>query len=133
MTLPPTKNPLSEDQMIAAMTDIMDGRCNNEAIESFLRGLSKRGETVEEITGAARVMREKASTIKAPYASVDCCGTGGDASGTYNVSTAVAIVAAASRSQNMETAHPARNQARPTSSKPWVLTSIFPTKNLKRL
>ena len=95
MTLPPTKNPLSEDQMIAAMTDIMDGRCNDEAIETFLRGLSKRGETVEEITGAARVMREKASTIKAPYASVDCCGTGGDASGTYNVSTAVAIVAAA--------------------------------------
>lgn len=95
MPLPPTASPLSEDQMIAAMTNIMDGKSNDQAIESFLRGLAKRGETVEEITGAARVMREKATAINAPYNAVDCCGTGGDASGTYNISTAVAIVAAA--------------------------------------
>jgi len=95
MTLPPTLSPLSEDQMIAAMNTIMDGKSDDQAIESFLRGLASRGETVEEITGAARVMREKASKIDAPYNAVDCCGTGGDASSTYNISTAVAIVAAA--------------------------------------
>ncbi|MFK7839641.1 MAG: anthranilate phosphoribosyltransferase [Bdellovibrionales bacterium] len=95
MTLPPTISPLSEDQMIAAMNLIMNGESNDKAIETFLRGLSERGESVEEITGAARVMREKAITINAPYNAVDCCGTGGDASGTYNISTAVAIVSAA--------------------------------------
>lgn len=95
MTLPPTSTPLSEDQMIAAMNTIMNGESDDQAIEAFLRGLAERGETVEEITGAARVMREKATKIEAPYDSVDCCGTGGDASGTYNISTAVAIVSAA--------------------------------------
>ncbi|NCT40852.1 MAG: anthranilate phosphoribosyltransferase [Alphaproteobacteria bacterium] len=95
MSLPPTLTPLSEDQMIAAMNTIMNGESDDQAIEAFLRGLSKRGESVDEITGAARVMREKATSIQAPYTAVDCCGTGGDASGTYNISTAVAIVAAA--------------------------------------
>ena len=95
MTLPPTNTPLTEDQMIAAMTTIMNGQSNDHDIEAFLRGLASRGETVEEITGAARVMREKATPIEAPYSAVDCCGTGGDASGTYNISTAVAIVSAA--------------------------------------
>jgi len=94
-TLPPTSYALSEDQMIAAMTTIMNGQSDDQAIEGFLRGLAERGETAEEITGAARVMREKATKIDAPYNAVDCCGTGGDASGTYNISTAVAIVSAA--------------------------------------
>jgi len=86
---------LTEDQMVRAMTVIMDGKASEEQIASFLTTLAERGETVEEITGAARVMREKASSIKAPYGAVDCCGTGGDKSGTYNISTAVALVAAA--------------------------------------
>ncbi len=73
----------------------MQGEWSNEQIAAFLMGLSIRGETVEEITGAARVMREKALPISAPEGAVDCCGTGGDKSGTYNISTAVAIVAAA--------------------------------------
>lgn len=86
---------LSETQMIAAMSEIMNGQWEDGRIEDFLLELSERGETVEEITGAARVMREKALPINAPIGSVDCCGTGGDASGTYNISTAVAIVSAA--------------------------------------
>ncbi len=94
-TLPPTASPLSEEQMVTAMTAIMDGNSDDKAIESFLRGLSERGETVDEITGAAKVLRAKASAIEAPYNAVDCCGTGGDASGTYNISTAVALVASA--------------------------------------
>ena len=93
--LPDTSAPLSEETMIDAMTTIMTGQSNDADIETFLRGLASRGETADEITGAARVMREKASSIKAPQGAIDCCGTGGDASGTYNISTAVAIVSAA--------------------------------------
>ena len=86
--------PLSEEQMVEAMTQIMEGQVSDDDLAAFLVNMAERGETVEEITGAARVMREKASSIKAPYGAVDCCGTGGDASGTYNISTAVALVAA---------------------------------------
>ncbi len=85
----------SEEEMVTCMSEIMDGQWTDAQISSFLTGLSARGETVEEITGAARVMREKALPISAPDGAVDCCGTGGDKSGTYNISTAVAIVAAA--------------------------------------
>lgn len=86
---------LSEAEMIAAMNVIMDGAAAEQDIAAFLTYLMKKGETVDEITGAARVMREKASTIKAPPGAIDCCGTGGDASGTYNISTAVALIVAA--------------------------------------
>jgi len=58
-------------------------------------GLSIRGETVDEIAAAATVIRAKAQTIAAPPGAIDTCGTGGDASGTYNISTAAAIVIAA--------------------------------------
>lgn len=86
---------LSQDEMVAAMSGIMNGEWTTEQMSAFLLGLSARGETIDEITGAARVMRDKALPIDAPSDAVDCCGTGGDASGTYNISTAVAIVAAA--------------------------------------
>ncbi len=86
---------LTESQMIENMSEIMNGQWDDHKIEEFLLELSERGETVEEITGAAKVMREKALHINAPENAVDCCGTGGDASGTYNISTAVAIVSAA--------------------------------------
>lgn len=88
------KTPLSENQMIEAMNQIMSGEVSDKALSTFLVNMADRGETVEELTGAARIMREKAVHIKAPYGSVDCCGTGGDKSGTYNISTAVALVAA---------------------------------------
>lgn len=86
---------LSEAQMVEAMTLIMEGKAADDSLRSFLINLSERGETVEEITGAAHVMRTKASAIQAPAGAVDCCGTGGDHSGSYNISTAVALVAAA--------------------------------------
>ncbi len=85
---------LNEDQMIEAMTQIMEAQVSDEQLSTFLVNMAERGETVEELTGAARVMRKKAAHIKAPYGAVDCCGTGGDKSGTYNISTAVALVAA---------------------------------------
>lgn len=86
---------LSEREMITVMDMIMDGEVTEESMKSFLRSLAARGETTEEITGAARVLRAKAHGIKAPEGAVDCCGTGGDRSGTYNISSAVAFVAAA--------------------------------------
>lgn len=89
-----TQAPLSEEEMSAAMRLMMEGQASPGQIGAFLMGLSQRGESVDEIVGAAKVLREKASTIKAPYMAIDCCGTGGDQIGTYNISTAVALVAA---------------------------------------
>lgn len=86
---------LTEANMMECMNAIMDGKVDHNALKSFLLALSHKGENVAEITGAAKIMREKASSIKAPHNAVDCCGTGGDQAGTYNISTAVAIVAAA--------------------------------------
>lgn len=85
---------LTEDQMTQAMTSIMEGKESEDHIESFLLALSAKGESIDEIAAGARVMRDKATGLAAPYGAVDCCGTGGDAKGTYNISTAVAIVAA---------------------------------------
>lgn len=85
---------LTEEEMVEAMETIMSGDADETEMGQFLTLLAERGETIDEITGAARVMRNKASAINAPENAVDCCGTGGDASGTYNISTAVALVAA---------------------------------------
>lgn len=86
---------LSETEMSECMREIMDGKATDAQIGAFLTALRIKGETVEEITGAARIMREKAATIKAPEGVVDTCGTGGDMSYTFNISTAAAIVVAA--------------------------------------
>lgn len=87
--------PLSRNSMKEAMDIIMSGNATEAQTAAFLMGLSMRGETVEEITGAASVMREKADQITAPENAIDCCGTGGDHTGTYNISTGVALVCAA--------------------------------------
>lgn len=86
---------LSEDDMSGAMRDIMEGNASDAQIASFLTALRIKGETVPEITGAAKVMREKATKINAPEYTVDTCGTGGDMSHTFNISTTTAIIAAA--------------------------------------
>ena len=77
------------------MRDIMEGKSTDAQIASFLTALRIKGETVEEITGAAKVMREKVSKISAPENTVDTCGTGGDMSHTFNISTTAAMVVAA--------------------------------------
>lgn len=86
---------LSEAEMAEVMTEIMEGRATDAQIGAFLTALRIKGETVEEITGAARIMRDKATRIKAPEGVIDTCGTGGDMSGTFNISTTTAIVVAA--------------------------------------
>jgi anthranilate synthase/phosphoribosyltransferase len=81
----------AEDMMRA----IMSGMATPAQIAAFLTGLRLKGETVEEITGFARLMRKKVTKIKAPEGMlVDTCGTGGDKSGSFNISTAAAFVAA---------------------------------------
>ena len=86
---------LSEAEMAECMNEIMEGRATDAQIGAFLAALRMKGETVDEITGAARVMREKAAKIKSPEGVLDTCGTGGDMSHTFNISTTVAIVVAA--------------------------------------
>jgi len=86
---------LSESEMAGCMTEIMEGRATDSQIGAFLTALRMKGETVEEITGAAKIMRKKAITIKAPEGVLDTCGTGGDMSHTFNVSTTTSIVVAA--------------------------------------
>jgi anthranilate phosphoribosyltransferase len=86
---------LSEEDAQSAFDIIMSGDATPAQIAGFLMALRVRGETVAEITGATRIMRAKASSISAPPDAIDTCGTGGDASGTYNISTAAALVVAA--------------------------------------
>lgn len=87
---------LSEDEMIGATNEIMEGQASPAQIGSFLTALRLKGETVDEITGAARVMREKSLKVnfKAPVV-MDTCGTGGDGSHTFNISTTAAFIVAA--------------------------------------
>ncbi|MFH2011303.1 MAG: anthranilate phosphoribosyltransferase [Pseudomonadota bacterium] len=86
---------LSETEMVEVMNQIMGGEATPAQIASFITALRMKGETVEEITGAARVMREKAIKIKtnSPIV-IDTCGTGGDGANTFNISTTSAFVAA---------------------------------------
>ncbi len=90
-----TGRPLGEQDAARAFEAIMSGNATPAQMGAFLMALRVRGETVEEITGAARVMRAKATRIKAPDDAIDVVGTGGDAAGTYNISTGAAIVTAA--------------------------------------
>ncbi|MDY0874036.1 anthranilate phosphoribosyltransferase [Dongia rigui] len=87
---------LSRAQAETAFNIIMTGEATPAQIGAFLMALRVRGETVDEITGAVSVMREKMTRIQAPQGAIDVCGTGGDGAGTLNISTAVAFVCAAS-------------------------------------
>src|SRR3990170_1515718 len=88
------KRDLTEEQAAAVMGELMSGEATPAQVGAFLTALRLKGETVEEMVGMARVMREKAHRIHMEGALLDTCGTGGDAKGTFNVSTAAAFVAA---------------------------------------
>ena len=100
------KKDLSRIEAAAAMEAIMSGAATNAQIAAFLTALRMKGETVEELIGFAQVMRQKAVRVKTHGEEVaaltgtdremliDTCGTGGDAAGTFNVSTATAFVVA---------------------------------------
>jgi anthranilate phosphoribosyltransferase len=95
-----TNQHLNELQMTAVMEEIMSGQATDAQIGSFITALRMKGETIDEITGAARVMREKAACVDtgidmaAGNVLMDIVGTGGDGSGTFNVSTTTAFVVA---------------------------------------
>ncbi|MCP4407615.1 MAG: anthranilate phosphoribosyltransferase [Gammaproteobacteria bacterium] len=87
---------LSSEEMISVMRTIMTGAATPAQIGGFLIGLRMKGETVDEIAAAVSVMRELATEVRVDQEHlVDTCGTGGDASGTFNISTASALVVAA--------------------------------------
>ncbi len=89
------KKNLTREVAVRAFQVIMNGGATPAQIAAFLMGLAMKGETVDEIAGGATAMRIKAKPMRAPSGAIDCCGTGGDGLGTYNISTATGIVLAA--------------------------------------
>jgi anthranilate phosphoribosyltransferase len=83
---------LDRQRARASMDDIMSGEATESQVAGFLIGMRMKGETVEEMVGLVESMRSHATTITAPPGAVDTCGTGGDGSGTFNISTAAALV-----------------------------------------
>ncbi len=86
---------LSMDEARAAMGEVMDGEATPAQLSALLMGLRMRGETVDELAGFAAAMRDRVVPVKAPADAIDVVGTGGDGSGTFNISTTAALVAAA--------------------------------------
>ncbi len=86
--------PLTPGEMRGAMDTILSGAASDMEIAGFLTALRARGETVAEITAAAQAMRAMALRVDAPADAIDTCGTGGDGAGTYNISTAAALIVA---------------------------------------
>src|ERR1700750_774221 len=85
---------LSRDEAASAFDSMMSGEATPSQMGGFLMALRVRGETVDEITGAVRAMRAKALRVEAPPGATDTAGTGGDARGSFNLSTGAALVAA---------------------------------------
>jgi anthranilate phosphoribosyltransferase len=89
-------NNLSMELMAETLGQIMEGHCPEEQIARLLIALHEKGETMEEVAGAARAMRSRMTPIRTRRTGlIDTCGTGGDGSKTFNISTAAAIVTAA--------------------------------------
>jgi anthranilate phosphoribosyltransferase len=86
---------LTMDEAHAAMGSVMDGEATPAQLAALLVALRMRGETIEELAGFARAMRDRVVRVDAPEGTIDTCGTGGDRSGTFNISTAAALVVAA--------------------------------------
>ncbi|MEE3188604.1 MAG: anthranilate phosphoribosyltransferase, partial [Candidatus Neomarinimicrobiota bacterium] len=90
-------NDLSNDRAFDVMLSIMSGKFNDAQIAGFLMALRAKGETVDEIAGFANAMREKMVSVPLDSPAIDMCGTGGDARGTFNISTAASFVVAGAR------------------------------------
>jgi anthranilate phosphoribosyltransferase len=86
---------LTVEEARLAMGAVMDGEATSAQLAALLVALRMRGETVDELTGFATAMRERVTHVDAPPGTIDLVGTGGDGSGTFNVSTAAALVVAA--------------------------------------
>ncbi len=95
MTLPDSSRPLDRATADAAFAAMLDGHASDDEMFAFLAAMAERDETSVEIAAAARAMRARMIRVKAPENAIDVCGTGGDGAHSLNVSTAVAIVVAA--------------------------------------
>ena len=107
---------LTYDQVKESVDEIMTGQASPALIASFLTALSIKGETDEEIAGAAESMRSKALPLDSDGDILDIVGTGGDKSGSFNISTTAGIIAAAA-------GPPPRGAAPPTVWRRWASTS----------
>ncbi len=87
---------LTLDEARLAMGEVMDGDATPSQLAALLMGLRMRGETVDELAGFASAMRERVVRVEAPEGTIDVVGTGGDGSGTFNISTTAALIVAAS-------------------------------------
>ena len=88
-------HPLDEEQMVQMITEVLSGNVTDTQIGAMMAALATRGETCEELAGAAKAMRRMAHRIQSPGSIVvDTCGTGGDGAGTFNISTTTAFVVA---------------------------------------
>ncbi len=85
---------LGQQEATDAFDLVMSGGATHAQIAGLLMAMQVRGETIDEIAGAARAMRAKALPVRAPDGAIDTCGTGGDAKGTFNISTCAAFVVA---------------------------------------
>ena len=83
---------LTMDEARDAMGAVMDGQATPAQLAAMLVALRMRGETVEELAGFAAAMRARVLRVQAPHGAIDTCGTGGDGSNTFNISTAAALV-----------------------------------------
>src|ERR1700757_1785328 len=89
-----TGAPLAVEEAAQAFDTMMSGEATPSQMGALLMALRVRGETVDEITGAVRIMRAKMLRVAAPPGAVDVVGTGGDASGSHNISTCAALIVA---------------------------------------
>ena len=83
---------LNFEESKSIFLDIMSGKIGDDLILKFLKGLSNKGETAEEIAGGVYVLREKATSVNVTDSAIDTCGTGGDGKNTLNISTAAALL-----------------------------------------
>jgi len=88
------KKDLTKEEAALTMDEIMSGNATDAQIAAFITALRLKGETVDEITGFTKIMREKATHLKAQGKVIDTCGTGGDGAHTFNISTIAAFIAA---------------------------------------
>jgi len=86
---------LSQEDARLAMGAVMDGEATPSQLAALLMGLRMRGETADELAGFAQAMRERVTRVEAPSGTIDVVGTGGDGSGTFNISTTAALLVAA--------------------------------------
>lgn len=117
---------LSSQEAYQAMSVLLEGQASESLIAAFLVALKMKGETAGEFAGFARAMRERMIFVDAHPDVVDTCGTGGDGSGTFNISTVAALIMAgpARASPSMGTVRSPAARAARMCSKPWA--SAFP-------